>query len=60
MLDLIEPLRVTKNRYPDLLDGEGRRHLQMEVVSNRLAANATHTTHTHTDTHAPTHRERET
>ena len=23
MLDLIEPLRVTKNRFPDLLDGEG-------------------------------------
>ena len=23
MLDLIEPLRVTKNRFPDLLHGEG-------------------------------------
>ena len=36
MLDLIEPLRVTKNRYPDLLDGEGTRKFLLYRYLGRL------------------------
>ena len=40
MLDLIEPLRVTKNRYPDLLDGEGSSTIYKRLLSMHSKSHA--------------------